>query len=291
MRGLVLEQDRFKVDLRVLMNGWLAPLLSAPRTDPHVVGKALRAVMDACTDRNVRGEPLVWNRYRVFLCQEDFEVLRPLLDQMRVDLRDVLQDQIDVVGAVTVGPMDLEVLLAEDAPPPPGTIIVQVGFHQPPPALRAPGVTIRAVTDTGPVPPDLAIVVDTATRRVSEPPAPGMALLVWPGGHATLAPRVKVVLGRPHDGETSAFVALTGATNAVNRRQAWIVPTVDGAIVGRLPRANPVQVNGTLIEGGGELQVTGFPIRITLSDGALEVALRRVDPVDESATTTRRAGA
>jgi hypothetical protein len=119
--------------------------------------------------------------------------------------------------------------------------------------------------------------VDSATRRVSEPPGPGMALLLWPGGHASLAPRVKVVLGRPHDGETTAFVALHGATNAVNRRHLWITPSQEGAVIGRIARANPVQVNGRLLAPGAEVEVAGFPIEILLSDGAFRLVLHKQD--------------
>ena len=271
------QPDRFRVDLRVISSGWLAAVLGARRVDPHVVGLGLKAVMGACTDRDVRGQPLVWNQYRVFLAPEDYESLRPLLVQMRMDLRDVLQEWLDSSQRVTVAPIDLEVLLAEETPPPSGTAIIQVAFFTPPAVVQVvpANATRRADKDESRSASDVVPFPDRQTRRVDEPPPQGMAILVWPGGQAALAPRVRVVLGRPHDGETTAFVSLRGATNAVNRRQAWIIPTPDGAIVGRLGRGNPVQVNGTLIAPGGELPVSGFPIEISLSDGALVLRLHR----------------
>ena len=56
----------------------------------------------------------------------------------------------------------------------------------------------------------------------------------------------------------------------------------------RKARANPVQVNGTLVAAGGELHVTGFPIQTSLSDGAFELMLR---PPAPSGDLQRAAGA
>jgi hypothetical protein len=102
-----------------------------------------------------------------------------------------------------------------------------------------------------------------------------VTLLVWPGGSAPLAQGVRVIVGRPHVGPASGFVPLHGAMATVNKRHALVEPTAEGAIVGRLLRANPVQVNGKLVQAGSEIEVTGFPIEISLSDGALRPVLHR----------------
>jgi hypothetical protein len=270
MRGVVRErEDAFRIDLRVMAGGRLWPLQArAWRVDPHVVATAVLGLMDSCQDKDARGRPLIWNRYRVFLSQADFDHLRPLLDRLKADLFELMQERLDQMGAGVVGPLQLEVMVAEDTPQAGGTAIVQVSFQPAPPVLNAPDATVRAGRYA-----DEA--TSSTTLRVAEPTGPAVSLLVWPGGSAPLAQGVRVVLGRPHLGASGAFVPLHGASPTVNKRQAQIEPTGDGAIVGRLLRANPVQVNGKLIAPGGEIEVQGFPIEISLSDGALRPVLHR----------------
>lgn len=273
MRGVVREgENAFRIDLGLIGGGgrtWW-PLSRRPsRVDPHVVAKAVLGLMDLCVDRDARGRPLVWNRYRLFLSQTDYDVLRPLLDPLRHDLAELMQERLDAMGAGVVGPLQLDVLVAEDAPQPPGTAVIQVSFHAaPPPAVIGPDATVRAgryADDAG----------SGTTHRVSEPSGTAVASLVWPGGSALLAEGVRFVIGRPHAGSSGAFVPLYGASNTVSKRHASIQPTAEGAVVGRLLRANPVQVNGRLIAAGSEIEITGFPIEISLSDGALIPVLHR----------------
>lgn len=280
MRGVVREQqDSFRLDLRVVGGGRLWPLTARSwRVDPHVVATAVLGLMDSCDDRDARGRPLVWNRYRLFLAQADYDHLRPLIDRLRTDLFEMMQERLDALGAGVVGPLQLDVMVAEDTPQPGGTAIVQVAFQPSAPVLHAPDATVRAgryADDT----------TTSTTLRVPEPTGPAVTVLVWPGGSAPLAQGVRVVVGRPHVGSAGAFVPLHGASPTVNKRQALIEPTTDGAVVGRLLRANPVQVNGKLVAAGSEVEVRGFPIEISLSDGALRPVLHRDEA--ESATGAR----
>ncbi|MEQ1568296.1 MAG: FhaA domain-containing protein [Myxococcota bacterium] len=248
MRGVVREQpDVFRVDLRVVGGGRLWPLTHRGwRVDPHVVATAVLALMDACDDRDARGRLLVWNRYRLFLSQVDYDTLRPLLDRLRTDLFELMQERLDKLGAGVVGPLQLDVLVAEDAPQASGTALVQVAFQAAAPVLHAPDATVRAgrYADEG---------TTSTTLRVAEPTGPSVTTLVWAGGSAPLAQGVRLVVGRPHQGSAGAFVPLHGAGPTVNKRQALVEPTAEGAIVGRLLRANPVQVNGQLVAPGSEI--------------------------------------
>ncbi|MEQ1506110.1 MAG: hypothetical protein ABMB14_28010 [Myxococcota bacterium] len=265
MRGVTREQpDAFRVDLRVMAGGRWWPLGGkAPRVDPHLVATAVLGLIGECSDRDARGRPLVWNRYRLFLSQADYDNLRPLLDRLRVDLGELMQERLDAIGAGVVGPLQLDVLVAEDTPQASGTAIVQVGFQPGAPAPTAtPDATVRAGRYA-----DEAI--SGTTHRVAEPTGSAVAVLVWPGGSAFLAEGVRSVLGRPHPGSSGSFVPLHGATPTINKRQLFVEPTDGGAIVGRLAGANPVQVNGRLLQPGGEVELAGFPIHLSLSDGAL----------------------
>lgn len=273
MRGVVREgENAFRIDLSLLDGGGrsLWPFSRRPsRVDPHTVAKAVLGLMDACVDRDARGRPLVWNRYRLFLAQSDYDVLRPLLDPLRTDLAELMQERLDAMGAGVVGPLQLDVLVAEDAPQAQGTAVVQVSFHAaPPPVVIGPDATVRA----GRYADDAS---SGTTHRVAEPAGSAVASLVWPGGSVMLAEGVRFVIGRPHTGSSGAFVPLYGASNTVSKRHASIQPTAAGAVVGRLLRANPVQVNGQLVAAGAELEITGFPIEISLSDGAVIPILHR----------------
>lgn len=273
MRGVVREgENTFRVDLSALDGGGrsLWPFSRKPRrVDPHTVAKAVLGLMESCVDRDARGRPLVWNRYRLFLAQADYDVLRPLLEPLRTDLGEMMQERLDKMGAGVVGPLQLDVLVAEDAPQPQGTAVVHVSFHAaPPPVVIGPDATVRA----GRYADDAN---SGATHRVAEPAGSAVASLVWPGGTVMLAEGVRFVLGRPHTGSSGAFVPLYGVSNTVSKRHASIQPTAEGAIVGRLLRANPVQVNGQLIAAGAEIEITGFPIEISLSDGAVVLVLHR----------------
>jgi hypothetical protein len=63
----------------------------------------------------------------------------------------------------------------------------------------------------------------------------------------------------------------------VNKRQVFVEATDAGAVIGRLPSANPVQVNGRLLQKGGQLPAAALPAEISLSDGEVTLVLAWVE--------------
>ncbi|MEM6927603.1 MAG: hypothetical protein AAF602_11780, partial [Myxococcota bacterium] len=163
---------------------------------------------------------------------------------------------------------------------PPSTIVVQPSFHawSESDGATSGGVTVRAGRHAAQPPP-------TATRRVADPGDPNSTVvddvepsrglvLAWGEHTAPVTPGLRVVLGRPHPDAAGSFVALHGAPNEINRRHLFIEAGPDGsAVIGRLSSANAVQVNGRLVQPGGQLAVTRLPVEISLSKGALVISL------------------
>jgi hypothetical protein len=121
----------------------------------------------------------------------------------------------------------------------------------------------------------------TPTERVPEgaldaSPAAGLRV-EWPRGDARVADGTRIVLGRPHKPASPGFVALTGASTKINKRQLWIEAGAGGVIIGRFSEANPVQVGGRLIQSGGQIAVDRFPLDVTLSNGEMSLTIHRVD--------------
>ena len=71
---------------------------------------------------------------------------------------------------------------------------------------------------------------------------------------------------------------LAGATSKINKRQLWVEADEDGALIGRLSDANPVEVNGRLLQAGGQISIEDFPAQISLSSGELTLTLERIEP-------------
>ena len=45
-----------------------------------------------------------------------------------------------------------------------------------------------------------------------------------------------------------------------------------------LSDANPVEVNGRLLQAGGQISIEDFPAQISLSSGELTLTLERIEP-------------
>jgi hypothetical protein len=86
---------------------------------------------------------------------------------------------------------------------------------------------------------------------------------------------LRVTIGRPHDDPGGRFIALAGASSRINKQQAWIEVAGSELRVGRFSTANPVTVNGRLVQPGGEIGVDGDVARIDLSNGELLLELQR----------------
>ncbi|MBN1334836.1 MAG: DUF3662 domain-containing protein [Deltaproteobacteria bacterium] len=258
-------QDLYRVDLSALagVSSWKR-LVSGQRAaiDPFAVGRGVLAVMQRCTVRSARGERLLWNEYRVFLSRRDHDRLRPLEPRLQRELPLLLHAEIRRLEADTEGPLTVRLLVDESADLPEGVARIRAAF--------APGAE--------PSPEDGEITIRlgrmspaASTERLSEPLGPGTLVLSWPGGHASVPSGVRVVLGRPHEAPQGSFVALHGAGSKVSRRHAWVENTGESVLVGRVPAANPVQVNGRALQPGGSLTLEALPAELSLSSGALVV--------------------
>ncbi|MEN0063636.1 MAG: FhaA domain-containing protein [Myxococcota bacterium] len=281
------DERSFQVDLTALEGGfWRRLSQRRVRVDPYLVAKAIFSVMDFCEHRDVRGKRLMWNDYRVFLSQEDYDGLAPIISRLEQDLASLLQERFNEGGATLMGGLNVDLLVSEGERLPPSTVVVQPSFHAWSDQRDSAGsaVTVRAGRKAAQPPPA------HATHRVADPNDPdatlinedqdGLGLVVRWGTHsAQVGAGMRVVFGRPHADAAGSFVPLHGATNEINRRQLFIEPGPEGsAVIGRLSSANAVQVNGRLVQPGGQLAVTRLPVEVSLSKGALVLTVETERP-------------
>ncbi len=240
--------------------------------DPYLVGQAVRFVMHSCESRDVYGRLLIWNEYRVFLAESDYQSLLPLEGRLLAGLDTVIRSTLAELEAETVGDVVVRVLVNDESEAPPGVGEIAVAFvdnaslrpeTRGEPTVRVARTSFAAVSHEG-------------TRRVAEPAVAGSLRLSWEGHEACIAPRRKVKVGRPHAEPPENFVPLTGASQRINSYQLTIENGSPGVVITRPVRANPVQVGGRLIQAGGKLSVAEFPLRISLSNDDLILGLERL---------------
>lgn len=238
--------------------------------DPFAIAQAIAATMRECTVRAATGKPLVWNDYRVILAKPDFESIRPLQVPLERDLRTVLATEAQTRKAELVGELRVTVVFDEADELRAGDAVVRVAFvpTDKASAPRAGEMTMRfdgwAVSgEIVAKPTDTVHVADTAAY----------ATMKWSGGEARLAIAQTMIVGRPHADAPAHFIALHGAGATVNKQHCWIAATPTGVRVGRYAKANPVHVNGALVEAGADVEVTR-PAEISLSRGDLVVTVR-----------------
>lgn len=283
MPGIVRDRQdpqTFAVDWQALHAG-RNPWKRAEKVvvDPFLIAKAVKQVMKKCPHQTATGRPLVWNDYAVFLDLSDWERIKKLEATLVRDLGTVVEKELAKSKSEMVGILNVRLLRDEGGSVRPGAGVIKVDFMEgdrifPPNAgemtVRISGGLMGAVADL--------------TQRIAESPVTGPdieeGLLVrWTGGGSTrIRTGSRVVLGRPHTGALSGFVPLTGAGSKINKRQVWIEATVDGALIGRLSRANPVEVKGRLIQAGGQIAVDELPADVSLSNGALVLTVDRLQP-------------
>lgn len=266
--------DTFEVELAALaaegLLGRARRLLGEaeePEITPEAVGRALRAVMRACRQRDVSGRPLVWNAYTLFLAEDDRDRLRPLEALLTRGLLAAMEEERARLGAGMVGSPALRLLCDPSAPLAPGRIVIRARFEpdrEELPLPRPGELTVRS--------PEPAPAVEP-TRRVPETPA-GALRLRWGGAEATLGLGL-TRLGRPHPDAPAGFLPLTGADSRVNRVQLALDVAADQVTILRPPEANPVVVDGALIPPGGRLVIQHLPVRVSLSGDALTLVLER----------------
>jgi hypothetical protein len=237
--------------------------------DPFGIAQAIAQTMRECKVRSAAGHPLVWNEYRMILAQADYEAIRPLQGPLERDLRKVLADEARTRKAELVGEMRVTVVPDEADELAAGGGVVRVAFV-PTDKLQSPRsgeLTMRfdgfAVSgEIAAKPTDTVIVADTSTSACT---------LRWGGsGEARLVAGATMIAGRPHPDAPPHFIALAGAGSTVNKQHFWIAATAKSIRVGRYAKANPVHVNGQLVEAGAELEVA-LPAEISLSRGDLVI--------------------
>lgn len=241
--------------------------------DPYLLARAIALVMGACGFRTARGQRLLWNQYRVILARADFERVRALQGPLERDLGAALTDEAAATGAELVGELRISVVYDEADELQPGAGAVRVAFVPTAqlPAAQAGELTVRfdAVQLT-----DLMQAVGSTETVIVHDTGAGAAgyRLRWPGGEATVAVGATVVLGRPHLGAPTPFVALTGASAKINKQHLWIAAGAGAVRIGRHPSGNPVHVNGAAVPAGGEVTVAA-PVEIVLARGDLVLRL------------------
>ena len=281
------EQDpqKFHVDWSAVHAG-LNPWKRAEKVilDPFLVARAVKGVMRQCTQQTAKGKPLVWNDYAVFMDLNDWEQVKKLENTLTRDLGGVVEKALTKSKAEMVGPLNVRLLRDEGNTVRPGTAVIKVDFR-PEEKLDAPGgtdaseMTVRlgnlmahSVTDLTQRVPDMEGL------GVTDETSPEQLRLSWPGGTTTIRDGNRIVLGRPHPAPSVGFVPLSGASSKINKRQLWVEADEDGAVIGRLSDANPVEVNGRLLQAGGQISIEDFPAQISLSSGELTLTLERIEP-------------
>jgi hypothetical protein len=217
--------------------------------------------------KSAAGKPLVWNDYRLILARADHERIRPLQAVLERDLQSVLAHEASTRKAELVGALRITVVGDEADELAHADAVVRVAFvptaQLAPP--RAGELTMRFDawdTPAVPTPGSQTVFVDDRAAITVR----------WPGGSAAVPSGTTLILGRPHDGAPAQFVALTGAPPTVSKQHVFVTTTATGVRVGRFPKANPVHVNGNLVEPGAETDVA-LPAQISLSRGDLTVTV------------------
>lgn len=268
-----LQPERFRVDFLKLgrpgLTGLMRRMLRAEQAqvDPFRVALAVRGVMGRCSVRGVRGERLVWNEYKLFLSREDHNRLRPLESQLHAGLQGVVDEELADIDGNMLAELVVRLLVDEESDLPPGQGEVVVAFADAPAAGVEGEVTIRVRNSrpAGKVTPN-----KQATQRVGDGPA---VKLSWGTHSAVVQFGESKVLGRPHSPAPEGFVALEGASKRINSAQLSVENGAGGVILTRHAQANPVQVEGRLIQPGGRLALSDLPVTVELSNGELSLVL------------------
>ena len=159
-------------------------------------------------------KPLVWNEYSVFLELSDWEHMKKLESTLVRDLGGIVEKEISRLKAEMVGAFNVRLLRDEGGSVRPGYAVVKVDFSEGETAVIPDSgeMTVRLSTPLG------RTVLDMQTQNLPEignPEGEGPEELkvTWPDGETTIRGGARVVLGRPHTGETPGFVPLTGASS------------------------------------------------------------------------------
>jgi len=250
--------DQFRVSFAVLAKTKRGEPV---QIDPFLIAQAIALVMRECTMRSATGKALVWNDYRLIMAKSDYERIRPLSVLLERDLQTALAAEAAARKSELVGALRVTVLGDEADELGHGLAVVRTAFV-PTAQLTAPRVgelTMRFDAWDGPKVPQAGSQTVFVDDRAA-------CAVRWSGGQAALPSGTTLILGRPHPDAPPQFVALTGAPPTVSKQHVFITATEKGVRVGRFPKANPVHVNGELVEPGAEIEVAR-PAEISLSRG------------------------
>jgi hypothetical protein len=250
------EQDpqKFHVDWQAVHAG-LNPWKRSEKViiDPYLVAKAIKGVMRQCTQQTATGKPLVWNDYAVFMDLNDWEQVKKLEATLTRDLGAVVTRTLKKSKAEMVGPLNVRLLRDEGNVVRPNTAIIKVDFR---PEEKLEGISGADASEmTVRIGGLVAKSVTDLTQRV--PDMEGLGV---------------------QDDTAPEQLRLSGASSKINKRQLWVEADEDGALIGRLSDANPVEVNGRLLQAGGQISIEDFPAQISLSSGELTLTLERIEP-------------
>jgi hypothetical protein len=248
---------KFHVDWDALGRGW-NPFARRAALDPHLLARAVSAVMERCTLRSADGSKLVWNRYDVIVEPGARDHLRGLERLIASQLPAAIEQARAKLKAATVGPFVVHILPDEG-----GTL-----------TSREAVVRVKCEAEGEAGDPEGAITIRLSRKpkgaaRSSILPESSSVKVSWPQGEAIVPEGQRVTFGRAHENPPATFIALTGATGKINSRQVWIELFSGKVSVGRLSGANPVQVEGREVQPGGHIQVAQLPVDISLSLGEL----------------------
>jgi hypothetical protein len=246
--------------------------------DPFLVAKAVKSVMGLCPHQTANGKPLVWNEYKVFLDLGDWERIKKLESTLLRDMGAVVEKHLKKLKAEMVGGLTVRLLRDEGGTVRPGTAVIKVDFsevdHS---AVDASEMTVRVGGLVAKSLTDLTMrVPESFVGAFVNPAAEEKLKVLWTGGEATIRAGSRIVLGRPHGATAPGFVALEGATSKINKRQLWIEASEQGALIGRISDANPVEVKGRLVQAGGQISIDAFPAEINLSNGEMKLTVERL---------------
>ncbi|HEU5059357.1 MAG TPA: FhaA domain-containing protein, partial [Kofleriaceae bacterium] len=253
--------DRFRLRFADLERTGVLGLFrpEARDVDPYLICRAVIEVMRQASLRSPSGRLLLWNTYRVILARPDHEPLRAVVRLVHADLEAALAAEAAALGAEVVGELRVHLVADESGELAQGEAVVRVEFA--PAAGRENGAPGELTVHF----PGAAVAgqIENATVLPSRAPAAAggrPCVLVWQGGRVRVPPGVVTAVGRAHAGQPERFIALAGVSPRISKQHFWLAPRAGAVAVGRFPSANPIEVAGTLVAAGAQIDVTDLPV-------------------------------
>ncbi len=239
--------------------------------DPFLIGQAIQGIMQRCKSKNVHGQRLVWNEFKIFLSSRDHHGLRSLVAGLQAGLDTMIRQTQEELEAEMKGDPMVRILIDEVQEVAQGMGAVRVDFVENQNFARPESdeVTVRVMRGR-PLPPP-----SPDPRRRSAAADPAAVCLAWDGNEVPVETGTKVLAGRSHPDPPPNFVQLAGASQVrISRRHLAIENAADGVVITRPSDANPVEVDGRPVQRGGKRSVDALPVEIALSNGEMRLRLK-----------------